>query len=88
MGIFRRLEILEKESVDNYCKLGDQIAQRAVSSQIVECDKCGCLLYQLKAFKGEGEIRTKRVWTYWGGFTDEEYIHYPYYCKIHTKKEK
>ena len=74
--------------IEKYPDLETKISERISYSEIVECDKCGCLLYQVRASKGEGEIRTKKVWTYWGDFTDEEYIHYPYYCKIHTKKEK
>ena len=89
MGIFRRLRILESDESElstRVGKLNDALCRKTDWADFVECDKCGCLLYKDKAFKGKGEIRTKRV-MYFLHSIDEEHIHYPYYCKIHKKTQ-
>ncbi len=54
----------------------------------VVCDRCGCLLRKdYEAISGKGEIRQKRVPRERFGFYDEDYIHYPHYCKIHKPKK-
>ena len=73
--------------IEKYPNLETKISERVSYSEIVECDKCGCLLYKGKASKGKGEIRTKRA-VYFMHTIDEEYIHYPYYCKLHKPNRK
>ena len=88
MGIFRRLRILEsdeKDLRDKFYKHSDKIAEKLAYSEIVECEKCGCLLNKYRATKGEGIIRQKIINLYG---VKEDYIHYPYYCKIHIPKVK
>ena len=56
--------------------------------RIVSCEKCGCLILKVNALQGDAEIRKKTHIVGWD-FDDiittcEDYIHYPYYCKIHS----
>jgi hypothetical protein len=53
-------------------------------SKYVECEVCGCLLNKNTATKGSGEIRQK----YNRGFDKEDFIYYPFYCKVHQPKVK
>lgn len=61
---------------------------------LVTCEKCGCRVERVVAHKGRGQIKTrlvyKKFWYPGAGSThrDEDYIYYPYYCKIHKPKEK
>lgn len=60
--------------------------------KFVHCEVCGCLIERGNCIKGEAEIRER--------LTDsalslmamrpemEDYIYYPYYCKIHAPKEE
>ena len=85
----RRIRILEsdeKDLRDKYYKLAEYINEKPDYSEIVECDKCECLIFKNKAFKGKGEIRERFSTSRYG--MKEEYICYPYYCKIHKPKEK
>lgn len=62
---------------------------------LVECEKCGCLLKKETAIKGKSEVRLRKIpfGTTWVNTTcefcpekEEEYIHEVYYCKIHKPK--
>lgn len=54
------------------------------------CETCGCFIAPEFAVAGEKEIRQNDIYMKdgqrWVGKTD--YIHKPYYCKIHAPKVK
>ena len=54
------------------------------------CSVCGCVVAGYMAVKGKGVIYNKPVWRPWPlSYMDEvEYVHYPYYCKVHAPKEE
>jgi len=63
----------------------DHVSQE-IKLDLVECEKCGCLLNKTTAIKGEGEVRQKFEGLWYRHLVD--YIYYPFYCKIHQPKDK
>jgi hypothetical protein len=55
------------------------------------CEICGNLIAFGNATIGKPEIRTRRVYrgSYCESLVNEDYVYYPYYCKVHapTKEE-
>lgn len=49
------------------------------------CEICGCFIAYGFATAGEQEIRQKLKCNSWTGWM-EDYIHTPYYCKVHAPK--
>jgi hypothetical protein len=101
MKIFKKDRQIADELKNEHEKLEARIAELE-NIELVECDKCGCLLKKKTAIKGDPEIRQKEEmdWKYcfiraWGrsiGKDDPaiplvDYIYYPYYCKIHKPKK-
>jgi len=76
---------------DNSVRIKALEIEHLLIPETVECEKCGCLLKKETAFKGPGEIRRKEsrvdeTFHRWADYID--YIHYPYYCKVHKPKVK
>ncbi len=96
MKIFKRIKQLEvdnktlKERLDTivvpWDKTGFSRQSLVGKEDLVECEKCGCLLNRSTAIKGVGEIRKREV-AYFIRTRWEDFIYYPYYCKIHKPKE-
>lgn len=51
------------------------------------CEICGCLILPEFAVAGEKEIRNRTTYCAWGNLK-EDYIHIPYYCKVHLPRMK
>ena len=76
----KRMQILES-----------QIEKQVQTVSLVECAKCGCLLWKDSAtnIRGKPEIRQRKVSYYDGSYIqDEDYIYYPWYCKRCAPKQK
>lgn len=76
-------EIVDQKVSDNNRSL------RYVTSlpKYKSCEVCGCLVEN--PIKGQGEIRQKDIWIPVASFTKkEDYIYYPYYCKLHAPEKK
>lgn len=69
-----------------------EINKKMDKLDLVECEKCGCLLKKETAIKGKSEVREEK--SYIMSYNDakfyeknpKEYIHIPYYCKVHKPK--
>lgn len=80
-----------KRNMDNRMKSFESRIEKQVQTvSLVECAKCGCLLWKDSAtnIRGKPEIRQKRGQSYYGGCYTEDYIYYPWYCKRCAPKEK
>ena len=83
----KRIEIVEKDISRISKSLSELKTEVFKLPSTVNCEKCGCLVDRTIAIKGEGEIRIKEsIWL--ENIVKEEYIYYPYYCKIHKLKGK
>jgi len=51
--------------------------------EVVNCEKCGCIIFKSIAIKGESEIREHNFIFY-----KEEYIYNPFYCRKCFNAEK
>ena len=84
--LIERMDELEKKLYEDK----GYLKQTDIDRAYVECVKCGCLIYKVDRNKGKGEIKQRQVFKrYWQVIPDkEDYIYYPYYCKIHKPKDK
>lgn len=57
---------------------------------LVECEKCGCLLKKDTAIQGESVIETEVLGTLFGGIriSTREKIREVFYCKSHAPRKK
>ena len=83
----RRIERVEEEISELDKRISHLGTEQRKMPNVVSCEKCGCLVDRTIATTGEGEIRIKEsIWL--ENIVKEEYIYYPYYCKIHKLKGK
>jgi hypothetical protein len=59
----------------------------------VKCEVCGCLIDKIDAIRGYSVIRTREdkiydPYSYVSPTITTEYIHAPYYCKVHAPKDR
>jgi len=53
-----------------------------IEKHFAECEICGCVVFKNFTTKGKGEVRQRG-----GSYSvDEDFIYYPYYCKLHKPK--
>jgi len=72
----RRIERLEEEFGKHYRQSHNG------EDKFAECEICGCMVFKNYDTKGKGEVRQRG-----GSYSvDEDFIYYPYYCKLHKPK--
>ena len=57
-----------------------------VAEEYHHCEICGCLLVP-GSKRGKGMIKTNKTSDLWE-VHEQDYIYYPYYCKIHDPEAK
>ena len=90
--MFKKGEIVNMQKcIDRINELEGTINRNFIRKRdIVECEICGCLVERKEKNIGLGEIRQRDIANYYFQSKPklEDYIYYPYYCKIHMPKEK